>query len=42
MFLSLITGNFQVLYYTGQNRSGFKVFELKVHHFSLYEVAMQD
>ena len=24
MFVMLITGNFNVLYYTGQNRSGFK------------------
>ena len=29
MFLLLIIGYFKVLYYTGQNRSGFKVFKLK-------------
>ena len=33
MFVLLITGYFKVLYNTGQNRSGFKVFKLKVHHF---------
>ena len=29
MFVLLITGYFKVIYYTGQNRSGFKVFKLK-------------
>ena len=32
-FVLLITGYFKVLYYTGQNCSGFKVFNSKVHHF---------
>ena len=29
MIILLITGYFKVLYYTGQNRSGFKVFKPK-------------
>ena len=33
MFVLLMTGYFKVLYYTEQNRSGFQVFKLKVHHF---------
>ena len=36
MFVLLITGYFKVLYYTEQNRSGFKVFKLKYHHFKVY------
>ena len=36
MFVLLITGNFKVLYYTGQNRSGFKVFKLKSASFKVY------
>ena len=33
MFLSLIAGNFQVLYYTGQTAQVLKFSNSKVHHF---------
>ena len=36
VFLLLITGYFRVLYYTGQNRSGFKVFKLKSASLQVY------
>ena len=36
MFVLLITGYFKVLYYTGQNRSGFKVSKLKSASFKVY------
>ena len=43
MFVLLITGYFKVLYYTGQNRWGFKVFKLKsASLLSLFEAAMQN
>ena len=43
MFVLLITGYFKVLYYTEQNRSGFKVFKLKSSSlYSLFEATMQN
>ena len=36
MFVLLITGYFKVLYYTGQNHSGFKVFKLKSASLQVY------
>ena len=43
VFVLLITVYFIVLYQTGQNRSGFKVFKLKkCITLSLFEAAMQN
>ena len=43
MFILLITGYFKVLYYTGQNRSGFKVFQNeKCIFLTLFEAVMQN
>ena len=39
-FVLLITGNFKVLYYTGQKRSGFKVFRLKSASLLVYLMAL--